>query len=500
MQTKGVLLAGLLLATGIDVANPSAAADRIDLFTEITLSGSDTPPDSLAVYDVALDITGLAGMPDIVAVRIPHADADVTASVRLERMDRREGFGERDFWACIQGDPTGCEIIPVPGFPPEQFSYTWTGQGDGYDLRLTIHRGNAVGVLSGPQGRFGLEWKQVKELRIDYFLIDDSIVDGSPSQAPTPPAAAPSDTPVMTAADARNATVARIEPQTLSPSAPTVTAQLDMLVLFTEAARKQAGGNPADCHDTNGVMAYIHQGINDVNSAFSRSQIPAQVGVTTVTKLNGYTLIPYNGDANNILENRRLIQGNANIKAFRNLVGADVVTVLFDTQANLGVCGVAYVQRHGCTYPTPTGGCDVGAQFSDWTYYLNTVQCSAVVDAFTHELGHVLGGEHDIAHTSIPRNIASYPYAYGYGVLSNTYGFETIMSQKLNPPQYPVRLLQFSTPNVTYKGLPTGDAALADNAHALANLLPGTASFRTRPEGIFASGFDVNNPCPGINY
>ena len=67
----------------------------------------------------------------------------------------------------------GCEIIPVPGFPPELFSYTWTGQGDGYDLRLTIHHGHAVGVLSGPQGRFGIAWQQVKELRVDYFLMDD---------------------------------------------------------------------------------------------------------------------------------------------------------------------------------------------------------------------------------------------------------------------------------------------------------------------------------------
>jgi hypothetical protein len=249
------------------------------------------------------------------------------------------------------------------------------------------------------------------------------------------------------------------------------------------------------------VTAYVHQGVNDINTAFARSQIPAQVGVTTVTKLNGYTLIPYNGNADNIRQNRDNITSSLNIKAFRNAVGADVVTVLFDTQINLGVCGVANVQRHGCTYPTPTANCDVGPQFSEWTSYLNTVQCSATVDAFTHELGHVLGAEHHRTGSTIPPSVASFPYSYGYGYGSGPPdGFETIMSQRFNPALFPVRLLQFSNPDVLYMGRPTGFADSADNAHTLRNLLPGTAAFRVRPEVIFVDGFDVNNPCPGITY
>jgi len=74
------------------------------------------------------------------------------------------------------------------------------------------------------------------------------------------------------------------------------------------------------------------------------------------------------------------------------------------------------------------------------------------------------------------------------------------MSQRFDPNYFPVRLLQFSNPNVLYMGRPTGLIDTANNAHTLTNLLPGTAAFRARPEAIFASEFDVNNPCPSINY
>lgn len=66
------------------------------------------------------------------------------------------------------------------------------------------------------------------------------------------------------------------------------------------------------------------------------------------------------------------------------------------------------------------------------------------------------------------------------------------------------RLVQFSNPDVLYRGSPTGKPAgttgEADNARTLTNLLPGTAVFRTRPNLIFASGFDEQTACSGIVY
>lgn len=327
-----------------------------------------------------------------------------------------------------------------------------------------------------------------------YFRSDEGF-DGPGRSLPQQDQERP--VPSLSAAQVQNATLARIEP---SRPAGAGVAELDMLFLFTEEARRRAGGNPADCRDTAGILGQIHQRIEDTNDAFEDSGIPAQIGIATVTRLNGYTLIPYNGNPENPTVNLVNITVNANIRAYRNAVGADVVSALFDTQTNLGPCGIANVQRHGCSYPDVTPGCTVGAQFSQWATYLETVECTAVHIA-THELGHVLGAEHHF-NDSIPRPVASFPYSYGYGYSSTTAGFETIMAQRFyfDPVHYPVRLLQFSNPNISYNGVPTGDAATADNARTLRNLIPGTAAFRTRPERIFASGFDEQSACPAINF
>ena len=159
MTINRTALAGILLAVAYLL--PSAvAAQSLALFTTITYSPQDNsppPPDALAVFDATIDVTGLAYAPDTVTISIPRPQGNFSTSVQLEHMDRREGYFDG---------------VAIPGLPPEQFSYTWSGRGNGYDLRLTVHRGDALGVLSGAVGRFGIGWSQVKEINMNYYRPD----------------------------------------------------------------------------------------------------------------------------------------------------------------------------------------------------------------------------------------------------------------------------------------------------------------------------------------
>ncbi|WP_031340962.1 M12 family metallo-peptidase, partial [Xanthomonas maliensis] len=96
--------------------------------------------------------------------------------------------------------------------------------------------------------------------------------------------------------------------------------------------------------------------------------------------------------------------------------------------------------------------------------------CATGYYSFAHEIGHLQSARHDSA-----TDPSTTPYAYGHGY---RYGnsWRTIMAYNCssNCP----RLNYWSNPNVSYNGVPMGNASTADNQRVLVNTKATIAGFR----------------------
>lgn len=141
------------------------------------------------------------------------------------------------------------------------------------------------------------------------------------------------------------------------------------------------------------------------------------------------------------------------VHALRDAARADVVVMLTDGK---DACGVGYINA-----PASYAFAVVG-----W-------QCATGNYSFAHEVGHVLGANHDRDNASD----SPYPYGHGYQFrLDSGERFRTIMSYDC--PGGCTRINTWSNPNITYGGARTGDAATADNQRVLVQRKHVVAGFR----------------------
>jgi len=142
------------------------------------------------------------------------------------------------------------------------------------------------------------------------------------------------------------------------------------------------------------------------------------------------------------------------VHALRDASEADVVVLITDSMPD--ACGVGYV--------------DAPASHA---FAVVDFRCATGDYTFAHEIGHILGAEHDRANVSD----APYPYGHGYQFsVDSGERFRTIMSYDC--PGGCSRLNTWSNPDVTYAGARTGDAATADNRRVLVERKHVVAGFR----------------------
>lgn len=314
--------------------------------------------------------------------------------------------------------------------------YAWSGTIEGVDHGygvLAVHEGALVGHVSVSGAVY----------RIGYAPDGTQVVEEI-DQAALPPEAHAVDPPGPAVAEERQA----------GGEVPDVAADaaipIDVMVLYTAAARAAAGGTTAMQAEVNLAVATTNQAYQNNNLAQRLRLVFA--GEVSITE----------GDFDADLDS---LQANPTVDWLRNVSRADVVSLITDHGPNSAFCGVAYRMRTNSTGFAPFG------------FSVVERVCASSNLTFAHELGHNMGAHHDPYVAGLAQTV--FPYSYGY--VDPVGRFRTIMAYPdlcLDSGLVCNKIPFFSTPGTTQNGRPIGIAMSADNARALGQTAATVANFR----------------------
>ena len=226
----------------------------------------------------------------------------------------------------------------------------------------------------------------------DVYVIEeiDTSVPWSDGVLPDEPAAV--DPALAPSADAGGPALSLADRATAAESSEP--SEIDVLVLYTAAAARQAGGEAS-------MRAEVEQLFNETNRAFRNSDVGASIRgwAREVSYIESEDL----GTDLSRLRNTR--DGHLdNVHSLRSELGADLVHLLVaftpeKSDDGSYTCGLAYTSRRG------EYGFAVTLRYTGCSY------------TFAHEVGHNFGLHHDRYQQYTyegDRSAAHVPYAYGY--------------------------------------------------------------------------------------
>ena len=435
---------------------PKVSTDVLDLDGEEVVSQNPVFRRKLNIPD---PIPVLDSGPQAIVLKLPGGREVAGAS---KRFIPRKGYVER----------LDCSGNQVPDANPETpVSFRWYGELDnGGWLGLTVVDDIARGTLVTEEASY-----QISGRPADGFQLAE--VD--PSNLP------PTDAEVFRKTD--NSTVNKLGKQKNvklyngfgAPARSMGSVELELLIMYTAQAEIDAGG-PA------GLDALIQQSIDDTNQAFINSGIP-DLSVKEVHRelLTGFA------PSGNIVADRDQLRLDPQILFARDASHADVTMVLIrNLGPQLGFCGAAYIQSPFCGGVGDVSQCGVGTNFEDYAISMVSVECAVLAgrNTFAHELGHLMGGEHQPGAATQAPSDASFVWSFAHS--SNVAsGFGTILWTP-NPSER-LQALNFSNPDIPIGTQPSGIANQRDNVRTFEALTPVMEQYRSPPpELIFADGFE----------
>ncbi len=353
--------------------------------------------------------------------------------------------------------------IALPGREPVQATRTamsgesgntWVGQtSEGHNVVLTSINGKVRGRIYTAEG--------------SYSINPGS--EGGHVLARVDPSVLPNDT-----------AVAPEIPYAMVPEAPgqpksSGQAMVDVLVVFSSQAGPLVGGQAE-------LDLFAQAAIDQTNNVLANSQVDsfrvrlARAALTTRAA---------SGDPSTDLPQ---VRTDSEIAVLRASVGADVVLFVGDYTA--GFNGAAYKNTRPLQY---------GAAFAGYAF--GVVDRASVENSlvFVHELGHILGMDHDVGSPHDPPSSNSFPHAYGHvaprtqpyaqGVLT-VMAYQASCGGTLACQQVPY----FSNSNIAptqapFEGRPIGVLDQAENYRVAAVTGPITADFMVA-NTILASDFE----------
>jgi peptidyl-Asp metalloendopeptidase len=207
---------------------------------------------------------------------------------------------------------------------------------------------------------------------------------------------------------------------------------IDLLVLYTPQARIGAGGLQQ-------IRLAIQNSVDAANTALARSRIDAHLNLLDAREIK----LAESGQA---AEELGTLRSSRAVADLRSAVGADVVSLFVERMDD--ACGIGYVMN----------GRALSRGFAAYAFNVVRRICAPNF-VLAHEVGHNLGCEHDPANGEAPDD-ASFPWSYGHFVDGS---FRTIMSYSTECAGGCPRVAQFSNPEISWNGTPTGIAGQRDN-------------------------------------
>lgn len=307
-------------------------------------------------------------------------------------------------------------------------SYTWRGRwadGEG-SVTLTVVGRELAGLIeAGPEV---YELVPKGKGTADLVLLDS---DGFPECGTSERQAVRTEEPSVLAATGA------------AQSAADSAGRIDVMVLYTPAARTGAGG-------TSAIKAVAQAAVDAANTAYANSQITQRLRLVHTQEM------PYDEAAGTYNDYLGWITSDPAVAALRDAYRADLVDLLVQKST---YCGLGWLMTN------------VSQAFAGSGFTVTTRSCAVGNLSFAHELGHNMSAHHDPANGGG----AVYPYAYGHFVNGL---FRTVMSYSTQCTSGCTRVAYFSNPDVSYLGQPTGIANARDNHRALNNTAAVVANFR----------------------